>query len=216
MTFTTPPNLQWGAAVGLRLDDGYFSEPGRRHAAQARPAGRRRWPRSASRCCRRTAPISSPPISGRSASTARTRTSAATSRRGGRDRGPGQRLLRRARTGAAPLRPLLLLQARRDPGQRDRPAGPAFPALNQRLKSNFDAAANFNRYKFAHDWLQLRHITASRLPIFLAAISQTCVIAVSSSRDGMAPSSACPNCQTHLTNLPGSMAAACAASAPSS
>ena len=25
MTFTTPPNLQWGAATGLRLDDGYFS-----------------------------------------------------------------------------------------------------------------------------------------------------------------------------------------------
>jgi N-succinyldiaminopimelate aminotransferase len=25
MTFTTPPNLQWGAAVGLRLQDGYFS-----------------------------------------------------------------------------------------------------------------------------------------------------------------------------------------------
>ncbi len=25
MTFTTPPNLQWGAAVGLRLGDGYFS-----------------------------------------------------------------------------------------------------------------------------------------------------------------------------------------------
>jgi aspartate/methionine/tyrosine aminotransferase len=24
MTFTTPPNLQWGAAVGLRLDDRYF------------------------------------------------------------------------------------------------------------------------------------------------------------------------------------------------
>jgi aspartate/methionine/tyrosine aminotransferase len=25
MTFTTPPNLQWGAAVGLRLDDDYFA-----------------------------------------------------------------------------------------------------------------------------------------------------------------------------------------------
>jgi len=25
MTFTTPPNLQWGAAIGLRLGDGYFS-----------------------------------------------------------------------------------------------------------------------------------------------------------------------------------------------
>lgn len=25
MTFTTPPNLQWGAATGLRLQDGYFS-----------------------------------------------------------------------------------------------------------------------------------------------------------------------------------------------
>ena len=25
MTFTTPPNLQWGAATGLRLGDGYFS-----------------------------------------------------------------------------------------------------------------------------------------------------------------------------------------------
>ena len=25
MTFTTPPNLQWGAATGLRLDDRYFS-----------------------------------------------------------------------------------------------------------------------------------------------------------------------------------------------
>src|SRR5260370_42515212 len=25
MTFTTPPNLQWGAATGLRLDDDYFS-----------------------------------------------------------------------------------------------------------------------------------------------------------------------------------------------
>jgi aspartate/methionine/tyrosine aminotransferase len=25
MTFTTPPNLQWGAATGLRLDDGYFA-----------------------------------------------------------------------------------------------------------------------------------------------------------------------------------------------
>jgi aspartate/methionine/tyrosine aminotransferase len=25
MTFTTPPNLQWGAAIGLRLDDDYFS-----------------------------------------------------------------------------------------------------------------------------------------------------------------------------------------------
>ena len=25
MTFTTPPNLQWGAAVGLRLADNYFS-----------------------------------------------------------------------------------------------------------------------------------------------------------------------------------------------
>jgi N-succinyldiaminopimelate aminotransferase len=25
MTFTTPPNLQWGAATGLRLSDGYFS-----------------------------------------------------------------------------------------------------------------------------------------------------------------------------------------------
>ena len=25
MTFTTPPNLQWGAATGLRLNDGYFS-----------------------------------------------------------------------------------------------------------------------------------------------------------------------------------------------
>ncbi|MCA0303013.1 MAG: aminotransferase [Proteobacteria bacterium] len=25
MTFTTPPNLQWGAATGLRLDDAYFS-----------------------------------------------------------------------------------------------------------------------------------------------------------------------------------------------
>ena len=25
MTFTTPPNLQWGAAVGLRFGDGYFA-----------------------------------------------------------------------------------------------------------------------------------------------------------------------------------------------
>ena len=25
MTFTTPPNLQWGTATGLRLDDGYYS-----------------------------------------------------------------------------------------------------------------------------------------------------------------------------------------------
>jgi N-succinyldiaminopimelate aminotransferase len=25
MTFTTPPNLQWGAATGLRLDDGYYA-----------------------------------------------------------------------------------------------------------------------------------------------------------------------------------------------
>jgi aspartate/methionine/tyrosine aminotransferase len=25
MTFTTPPNLQWATAVGLRKDDGYFS-----------------------------------------------------------------------------------------------------------------------------------------------------------------------------------------------
>jgi N-succinyldiaminopimelate aminotransferase len=25
MTFTTPPNLQWGTAIGLRLDDGYYS-----------------------------------------------------------------------------------------------------------------------------------------------------------------------------------------------
>ncbi|HEY6982081.1 aminotransferase [Reyranella sp.] len=25
MTFTTPPNLQWGAAVGLRLEDAYFN-----------------------------------------------------------------------------------------------------------------------------------------------------------------------------------------------
>jgi N-succinyldiaminopimelate aminotransferase len=25
LTFTTPPNLQWGAATGLRLDDGYYS-----------------------------------------------------------------------------------------------------------------------------------------------------------------------------------------------
>src|SRR5205085_9122976 len=25
MTFTTPPNLQWGAATGLRLADDYFS-----------------------------------------------------------------------------------------------------------------------------------------------------------------------------------------------
>ena len=25
MTFTTPPNLQWGAATGLRLGDDYFS-----------------------------------------------------------------------------------------------------------------------------------------------------------------------------------------------
>ena len=43
MTFTTPPNLQRGAAAGLRQDDGYFSGAGRRHAAQARPAGAARW-----------------------------------------------------------------------------------------------------------------------------------------------------------------------------
>ena len=58
MTFTTPPNLQWGAATGLRLGDGYFSGLAGRHAAQARPPGRTPCRTSASTCCRRTAPTS--------------------------------------------------------------------------------------------------------------------------------------------------------------
>ena len=58
MTFTTPPNLQWGAATGLRLDDGYFSglagDMQRKRDRLARRAGRDRL----RACCRRTAPIS--------------------------------------------------------------------------------------------------------------------------------------------------------------
>ena len=41
MTFTTPPNLQWGAATGLAPGRRLFLRPRRRHAAQARPPGAR-------------------------------------------------------------------------------------------------------------------------------------------------------------------------------
>ena len=57
MTFTTPPNLQWGTATGLRLGDRYDSSSGSRYAAQARPPGPR-LARSASRSCLRRARIS--------------------------------------------------------------------------------------------------------------------------------------------------------------
>ena len=78
MTFTTPPNLQRGVAAGLRKGDGYF-------AGLAADLQRKRdrlasaWRKSASTCCRPTAPISSRPTSGRWVSTATTWNSAATS-----------------------------------------------------------------------------------------------------------------------------------------
>ena len=48
MTFTTPPNLQWGAADRPAPRRRLFLDPRRRHAAQARPSGRARWRESAS------------------------------------------------------------------------------------------------------------------------------------------------------------------------
>ena len=48
MTFTTPPNLQWGAATGLRLDDGYYSGLAADMQRKRDRLARRAWPISAS------------------------------------------------------------------------------------------------------------------------------------------------------------------------
>ena len=127
MTFTTPPNLQWGAATGLRQDDAYFAEPGGRHAAQARPAG--------ARACRDigfdvlpahgtyfvTTDFRPLGFNGTDEDFCRHITVEA-----GVTAVPVSAFYDQPRTGAAPLRSLLFLQARRDPGQRDRSAGSPF------------------------------------------------------------------------------------------
>ena len=65
--------------------------------------------------------------------------------------------------GAASLRPVLLLQARRDPGRGDRAAERAFQAVSSAHR-NFMQDASYLA-KLGDAARQLRHITALRLPI---------------------------------------------------
>ena len=129
MTFTTPPNLQWGTATGLRLDDGYYSglagdmQRKRDRLASAlgeigfdvlpahgtyfvttdfRPLGFNGTDEDFCRHITVEAGVTAVPVSA---------------------------FYDQPRAGAAPFRPVLLLQARRDLGCRHRSAGRPFPAL---------------------------------------------------------------------------------------
>ncbi len=76
LTFTTPPNLQRGVAVGLAKDDAYFAGLVGRICSRSATGWRRASRGSASACSRPRAPISSPPMSARWAGTAMTSPSA--------------------------------------------------------------------------------------------------------------------------------------------
>ena len=79
LTFTTAPNLQAAVAYGLGKPADYFHRDAQGSGAQPRPSHQRAWRASASRCCGRRAPISSPSTFRRSGSTRPTRHSASAS-----------------------------------------------------------------------------------------------------------------------------------------
>ena len=119
-TFTTPPNLQKAVAYGLGQGRRLLRQPVRRPAGQARPL----------RCRPRATRLRRRALRGhlfhhrrrRAARPRRRRRGALPHDRGGRrHRRSGLRLLPVGR--AADFRPLLLLQARRGPRRRHRPAG---------------------------------------------------------------------------------------------
>ena len=97
MTFTTPPNLQWGAAAGLRLDDGYYSglagdmQRKRDRLANALASDRLRRPAGARHLFRDDR------LPAVGLQRHRRGLLPPHHRRGGRDRRAGQRLLRPAR-----------------------------------------------------------------------------------------------------------------------